>query len=380
MDKILSSEKCSDFFSNPVIAENFPLLQKIGVVRYIESLNNEISNYKSLFKCALDIFNRNTIDEIIEAAVHQISDHFLPSFICFLWKPLANKDDIIIKSYKNYKLIDLHIPVDSITPFDTFFRTYRSPISYGLFTVQLEAGEVFNTINPEIVVPILGPSGLYGLVLVGHRMLQAEYNTAELSFLQELMSFVSQSVQNHLNYERTLKDVKTGLYNYNFFKTRLSEELARIQRNDTVSSIIIIDVDKFKNFNDTYGHLAGDKVLEFLSLAIKDGIRSEDIPSRFGGEEFTILLPDCDSKSAWAVAERLRLSVAEMKIPWDPPVPKITISLGVYTFGKEGAVGTEEIINRADSAMYLSKERGRNRTTLWNCGLMARIELMNLSL
>ena len=379
MNKIESFGTEKEFLSNPQIIENISLLQKIGVLKYVDSLNREIRNYKNLFSGALDVFNRTTINEIMDAAVRQISDHFLPSFIVFLWKPLANKDDIVIKGYKNYKLIDLNLNVDSISTFDSFFKTSPNPISYDLLSAQLEAAKVFNTLRPEIIIPILGPSGLYGLVLVGRKVLEEEFNSAELDYLQELMSFVSQSIQNHLHYERTLRDIKTGLFNNGYFMTRLNDEIARVQRNNTSASVIIIDVDNFKDFNDIYGHLAGDKVLESLALAIKLGVRTEDIPSRFGGEEFTILLPDSDKHSAWAVAERLRISVANMEVPWEPALPQVTISLGVYTFNREMNINATEIINRADEAMYLSKGKGRNRTTVWGSGLMSKIEFMNLS-
>ena len=374
MDRIpFETEK--DFLSSPEIVKNYTLLYDVGIIQYVESLNREIRNYRDLFNGALDIFNRTTIDEIMDATVRQISDNCLPSFLVFLWRPLANKNDTIIKSYKNYKLIDLNLHVESIAPFENFFTTYPRPISYELLTVQLDAAKIFDSLNPEIVIPILGLSGLYGFVLVGAKILDEEYSRQELVYLQELMSFVSQSIQNHLHYERTLRDIKTGLFNNGFFMTRLNEEIARINRNYSSTSIIVIDVDKFKEFNDRYGHLAGDKVLESLALAIKLGVRTEDVPSRFGGEEFTILLPDTDMRAAWAVAERLRVYVAEMKVPWDPPLPQVTISLGIYTFDKDSGIGASQIIGRADEAMYMSKERGRNRTTIWGSGLMDKINL-----
>jgi diguanylate cyclase (GGDEF)-like protein len=135
-----------------------------------------------------------------------------------------------------------------------------------------------------------------------------------------------------------------------------------------------MDVDKFKNFNDSYGHLAGDKVLETLALTVKQNVRTEDIPSRFGGEEFTVLLPNSDQDSSWVVSERLREAVAAMTVPRDPPLPQVTISLGIYTFDKDNTLDAEGIILRADEALYLSKELGRNRSTIWNPGLPCRVE------
>ncbi|GHV89776.1 hypothetical protein AGMMS50268_02790 [Spirochaetia bacterium] len=357
-----------DFLSKPEIIKNHALLQEIGVFKQIEELNADIQRYKDLLSGGLDIFNRTTIDDIMDATVWQISDHFLPSFISFLWKPIQNRDEITIKSYQNYKMVDLGLKVHSIKAFEKFFQQYPRPINFDLFSFELENDEAitpFENIKPEIVIPILGPFGLYGIILVGRKTRAAEYSPGELVFIQQLMAFVSQGIKNHLHYEHSLRDVKTGLFNHGFFLNRLNEEVARTRRGNDSSSMLVMDVDKFKNFNDNYGHLAGDKVLETLAFTIKQGVRTEDVPSRFGGEEFTVLLPNSDRKGAWFVAERLRTDVAAMKVPWDPPLPQVTISLGICTFDKSSNVAAEEIIHRADEALYLSKERGRNRCTQW---------------
>jgi len=362
------------FLSNPQIIENISLLQKIGVIQYVDSLNSEIRNYKNLFRGALDIFNRTTVNDIMDAAVRQISDHFLPSLIVFIW---ANNDDILIKGYRNYKPIDLNLNIDSLAPFDSFFRSFPQTINYAELAVKLEPARVFKTLNPEIVIPVPGPSGLYGLVLAGSKIMKEEYHPVELVYVQELMSLASQAIQNHLHYEQALRD-KAGLFNNFYFMTRLNDEIARVHRNNTCASVLMVHADRFKNFSNTHGRLAGDKILDTLSMIIKNGVRTEDVPSRFGKEEFTVLLPDSDKHSAWAVAERLRISVAGMNIPWDPPLPQVTVSIGICAFSKDAGMGATEIIGKANEAMFISKERGRNRTTVWGAGLMTRIQLMNL--
>jgi len=381
MNKNENTDSTKKFLANPKIITNYSLLQELGVLGHIDSLEREIQNYKSLFAGTLDIFTRTTVDEIMDATVWQISDYSLPSVITFLWKPLQNREDITIKSYRNYQLAELNLKVDSINIFEPFFKEFPKPINYGLFSFKIGQNDVikaFDTIEPELVIPIMGPSGLYGLVLMGRKILGEEYSIAELAFIQHLMSFVSQAIQNHLHYERTLRDVKTGLYNNGFFLTRLNEEIARTKRNKAKASIIMMDVDRFKKFNDTYGHLVGDKVLEALAITIKQAVRSEDVPSRFGGEEFTVLLPETDKDHAFRAAERLRNMVMNIKVPWEPPLPQVTISLGIFTFGSDTNLPAEEIIKRADEALYLSKERGRNRSTAWGSGLLEKISLLKL--
>jgi len=367
-----------NFLDRLEVKNNYNLLRDIGVIEYISILNNEILNFKHLLARGLDIFNRTNIDEIMDATVYQISDQFMPSFIAFLWKPIQTREDITIKAYKNNKPFDIGLRVDRITPFEEFFRKYPKPINFELLAFQLnndEAVRPFQELNTEIAVPILGPFGLYGIILIGSKTFESDYSRNELFFLQQLMSFVSQAIKNHLHYEHSLRDVKTGLYNHGFFLTRLNEEVFRTKRSGYHSSLIVMDVDKFKNFNDNFGHLAGDRVLEDLAQVIKQGVRQDDIPSRFGGEEFTVLLPNTDKITVWNIAERLRVSVSEMKVPWEVPLPQVTISIGIYTFDKNttaDASGADAagILRRADEALYISKARGRNRSTLWNPGII----------
>jgi diguanylate cyclase (GGDEF)-like protein len=376
----INDESEHEFLNSPKVVQNYTLLQDIGVFKYIDKLNKEIRDYKSLLTGAADIFHRISIDEILDAAVWQISDHFLPSFIVFLWKPLQNKDDITVRSYKNYKLVEQNVGLQTIKPFEPFFKKYPGPIAFDMFAFQEKdlvdprCLKPLEELNPELLIPIIGPEGLYGIVMVGRKMLEADYHPTELVFLQQLMSFVSEAIQNHLHYEQSVRDVKTGRFNHGVIMTRLNEEIARTRRTEETSSLMVMDVDKFKNFNDNYGHLAGDRVLETLAFTIKQTVRAGDIPSRFGGEEVTILLPNTPRQTAWVAAERLRNAVATMKVPWEPPLPQVTISLGLVSFDKRTNASAEDIIHRADEALYQSKENGRNRTSVWGAGLLFRIQ------
>lgn len=364
-----------EFLLNPKVLNHFTLLQEIGVFDHIKELNQEVQSYKGLLAGAVDIFNRTGIDEIMDAAVRQLSDLFLPSFIVFLWKPHQNKEDVIVRGYKNRKMVDMAVKINTLTVFEPFFQRRKEPVRYQRFSKALEdqrsserveeVFQAFEKLQPELVIPILGPSGLYGLILVGPKIILNAYNDTETNYMGQLMCFVTQAIQNHLHYERSVRDVKTGLFNHGFFSIRLGEEISRAKRTGVDSSLIVIDVDLFKLFNDNYGHLAGDRVLEHLALTIKQSVRLEDIPSRFGGEEFTILLPNTDEHAAFMAAERLRIAVAAMEVPWKTPLPQVTISLGLLTFNGEITGPADAILHWADEALYQSKADGRNRTTVW---------------
>jgi len=363
-----------EFTSNPKIMENYNFLQEIGVFPYFDSLIRIIYNYKTLLSSGLALFNRTSTSEIMDATVEQISYNFLPTYIAFVWKPVQNRTEVIMRTYHNYKPVDFDLKIDNITVFEDFFQEFPKPVNFSELEEKLGNNEAllpFKAVQAEIIIPILGPFGLYGIILIGRKIHQQKYTKEEMEFLQNLMAFVSQAIKSHLHYEHSLRDVKTGLYNHGFFMARLKEEVAQTKNGSYPSAVVVIDVDKFKNFNDTYGHLAGDQVLEKLSLVIRQSVRNNDIPSRFGGEEFTLMLPRTDTATALMIAERLRLSVATMRVPWEVTLPQVTISLGVFAFDQNSNLEPLDILRRADEALYISKATGRNRSTVWQPGLIA---------
>lgn len=372
-----------EFLKNPKVLSQYNLLQELGVFNYIDTLKKDIRNYEAIINAAKAILHSKTIDDILESAVKEISDRFLPSFLIFIWKPSSNHKDLVFRGYKNFKAFDTTLQIESLEPFETFFKQYPQPINFDLLEYQLNnpsATEPMKEQKPDLLIPILGPSGLYGLILVGPKLLEEQYSLQELSFLDKLMAFTSLAIQNYIHYQYSVRDGKTGLYNHGFFMVRLKEEMSRSSRIRVPFGLIIMDVDKFKHFNDTYGHLAGDAVLEQLALVIQKTLRSQDIPSRFGGEEFTVLLPETTRASAWVVAERLRLAVAAMKIPWEHPLPQVTISLGVAIYDGTEELESDVLIQRADEALYQSKQRGRNRTTVWGAGLLYKTQHLKSAL
>jgi len=154
-------------------------------------------------------------------------------------------------------------------------------------------------------------------------------------------------------------DEKTGLPNYRRFEERLKEELARHGRNGKPLAILLLDVDRFKHYNDAYGHPAGDEALRIVARLIQQCIRSMDLAARYGGEEFGVILPDTDANAALCVAERIRAAVATCLFPFCP----ITISVGVSDLSIAGE-DAEALIASADAALYAAKNTGRNRSVI----------------
>jgi diguanylate cyclase (GGDEF)-like protein len=160
-------------------------------------------------------------------------------------------------------------------------------------------------------------------------------------------------------------DGLTGLHNHRHFQEKLTEEFGRLGRFSAPLSLLLVDIDFFKKVNDTCGHPAGDEILRRVAGMLKETVRSVDIAARYGGEEFAAILPGTDYEGARKIAERLRASVMEKTFPFEGRDLKVTVSIGAATCPSD-AVTKEDLIEKADRALYHAKRNGRNRCVLWS--------------
>ena len=167
---------------------------------------------------------------------------------------------------------------------------------------------------------------------------------------------------NHLLREITLKDSLTGLYNKRYLKEVVDSEFNRSRRHKRDFSILFCDIDHFKNFNDTNGHLLGDNALERFATIVSQRLRVTDLASRYGGEEFVLLLPETSKEDATILAIEIceMVYAAEFEGEKNQPNGKLTVSIGVSTFPQDGD-NWSDIISHADKALYKAKSSGRNR-------------------
>ncbi len=161
-------------------------------------------------------------------------------------------------------------------------------------------------------------------------------------------------------YTMTIKDGLTEIYNKRYFDEELEREMSRAERYQRDLSILMFDIDFFKKVNDTHGHLAGDYVLRELASAVSKRSRREEVFSRYGGEEFVILLPETDKNGAMELAEQLRVLIASHSFIFEGETIPVTISIGVATMTGGEKVLPPEFIKRADECLYRAKSAGRN--------------------
>ncbi len=166
-------------------------------------------------------------------------------------------------------------------------------------------------------------------------------------------------------YEAALRDGLTKAFNKKYFQDRLLSEFAYSERHHTPLSLIMMDIDFFKKFNDTYGHLAGDHILQALAQRIESSIRTEDVFARYGGEEFIVICRGIPLTHGAILAERLRTVVANTPFRWESKALAVTISIGVAGLPDSRIREPKDLVAAADQALYEAKEAGRNRVAIF---------------
>ena len=233
----------------------------------------------------------------------------------------------------------------------------------------------FNPQNPDakavsqfrhvLHLPIILGNGVKGLIHLARKG-GNEFTSHELDITSQFTGIFITSIKNALIHKRTEKlaftDPLTELYNHRFFQETLLQEFTRAHRYKKPLSLMIIDIDFFKKFNDTYGHLVGDKVLKHVSSIFKSSMREQiDTVARYGGEEFGVILPETTLEGAAAFAERIRSKVEESFIPEGDKKLKVTLSIGVSCISVTKCTKTSDLIEAADQALYKAKAEGRNQ-------------------
>ena len=170
----------------------------------------------------------------------------------------------------------------------------------------------------------------------------------------------------------SLQDHLTGLANRRYFEQQLHLELGRACRLRHFSTLLMLDIDDFKSINDMFGHLEGDKALKLLASALKEQVREVDLPVRFGGEEFLVLLPETSLEQGQIVAEKIRIKISQIKIASRKGNITLTVSIGIASTEQEADLrcssldcAGEELLKRADEALYQAKSMGKNRVEIW---------------
>jgi two-component system cell cycle response regulator len=269
--------------------------------------------------------------------------------------------------HRNYKGFDLKHSIEyEILPDSPFMKFLEE--NFGCYELKeiierVEDDHSFQTlkiIDPDLIVPLKGKGELNGIIILGARINVEGFLQSEKEFLLDIASLAGIAIQNAYLYEMATTDMMTKMKIHHFFQAALIDERERALHNDKPLSVIMIDVDHFKDFNDTYGHTCGDLVLMNVARLIMESTRQRDVAARYGGEEFGIILPNTALKEALEVAQRIRKSVEGSRVLCNEKKLGVTISLGVAQFSPDEDGDSRSLIERADRALYKSKLDGRN--------------------
>lgn len=270
--------------------------------------------------------------------------------------------------YEGSKLKKEPLGFDSLLPLVDFFNSHEyNQIFFTQFADEFEDKQIVQMLgerNPEFLLPLKSESGILGIYVQGKKRDGNSFSTDEIQFLVNVVGFGAISLENANLYRRATTDRMTKLFNHHQFQKTLEEYIQKASEEQIEPfALVMFDIDHFKLFNDNYGHLQGDIVIKEIAHIILGTVRECDYPARYGGEEFAIILPETSLDAGCAFSQRLRKTIEKHIFPGENRTFHATVSIGVAVYDPEHIKCNEDIIGCADKALYVSKQKGRNKVT-----------------
>lgn len=217
--------------------------------------------------------------------------------------------------------------------------------------------------DEAVLVPLWAKKQVIAALFVDNLVTKKPITSQDINILNMFASQAGLAIENSRLFEDTLlkshTDTLTGLWNYGYFQYKLDENINYSLRFNKKLCLLMLDIDGFKRYNDTFGHLEGDSALINIACLIKDKCRKEDLVCRYGGEEFSVILPNMEKRDALVIAERIRSSIESETRLFKR---KVTVSIGISAF-PEDCRDKHSLVSKADLCLYKSKEKGKNRVT-----------------
>jgi two-component system, cell cycle response regulator len=333
-------------------------------------LDRENQDLKEILEIAFQITAQLEVENVIKNLVWSLVSKFQTETVTVALPGEIDENAGQFFSYRGLKKEDLGIILPTVLPMLAFLdKDEYSQIPFSYFQENYPDKETVRSLAAlatDVIVPLRTDKGSIGFMLLPKSGIGPTYGLQEIQYITRIVRFASIAIENASLFRQATTDRMTGLFSHHFFEKTLDEELERARRYKSTFSLVMFDIDHFKKFNDTYGHLQGDRIIREIAKLLCKSIRQVDFPARYGGEEFAVILPAVDVKGALVVAERLRKKVEAFPFPSANGGASlhVTISVGVTEFDDETSYAPTEIIREADRALYRSKEHGRNKVTV----------------
>lgn len=292
------------------------------------------------------------LDDLISASKLSTLDSNFNRQILHLKFPLQNKNENLL-ALAILEGMPLHLTPETIANYQNY------PIIKFLKSEEL------------VLIPLKAKDKINGLIVADNFITKEPITKDDIRMLAMLANQAGLAIENSQLYEKTVQmshmDSLTDLWNHGYFQYLLQTELEKAKAMNAPLSLIMFDIDDFKIYNDTLGHQAGDRVLKELAELLKNQSRKMDHVCRYGGEEFTIILPQTDKNEAYLIAERLRMDIERHVFVDEETLPKkiFTASLGLAIYPEDGQ-SNAELIEASDKALYQAKHKGKNNTCCSN--------------
>jgi two-component system, cell cycle response regulator len=331
------------------------------------SPEDEVQELRETIEVVFQITGQLDVENIVKNVVWSFLSKLAIDQVTFILAKDIDADSYELIHYHGIERADIDFKIPSLGSLiaflgkEEFSQTYFSSLQEHY--KEKRTVQALAQLRTEVIATLRTDRGVNGVVLLPHQSGNVPYTTREMHFVTRILRFAAVALENANLYWQATTDRMTRLYSHHFFQKSLEDEINRAKRLGGVFALVMLDIDHFKQFNDTFGHLQGDTIIKDLSRLLVASTRSIDLCARYGGEEFAIILRGVNLTGAAGVAERLRKRVEGHEFAGRDGPLHVTVSVGVTEFEPEHMRAASEMVAVADKALYVSKEGGRNRVS-----------------